>query len=65
MNCPKCGRWMSVVDSRPKGDTVMRMRSCKACGNRFSTYELSKDQCDFVKRVLDVVKSGIGGEEDA
>lgn len=65
MNCPKCGRWMSVVDSRPKGDTVMRRRRCKSCGKKLSTYEVSKDQCDFVKRVLDVVRSGIGGAEDA
>ena len=64
MNCPKCGRWMSVVDSRPHEDTVRRRRRCKSCGKKLSTYEVSRDQLDFVKKILDVVRSGMGGEED-
>ena len=40
MNCPKCGAWTSVMESRPAKDKVARRRVC-GNGHRFSTYELA------------------------
>lgn len=41
MPCPHCGSdKSSVKDKRPaKSDMVRRRRECKACGERFTTYE--------------------------
>lgn len=42
MRCPDCDSLdVKVIDSRPKGvgNAVRRRRQCKACGERFTTYE--------------------------
>ena len=38
--CSKCGEQMKVVDSRPTTGAVRRMRKCKVCGHKCTTYEL-------------------------
>lgn len=40
INCPKCGGRSQVTDSRHKPDGIRRRRSCKACGNRWTTMEV-------------------------
>jgi transcriptional repressor NrdR len=39
MNCPYCGKKSKVVDTRSAGEGIRRRRECKACGQRFTTYE--------------------------
>jgi transcriptional repressor NrdR len=42
VRCPSCGADDDrVVDSRPSlaGDTIRRRRECRACGDRFTTFE--------------------------
>ncbi len=40
MKCPYCGKSKTkVVDTRSSGEGVRRRRECKACGQRFTTYE--------------------------
>lgn len=39
MDCPYCGSKSKVVDSRSTGEGIRRRRECKACGQRFTTYE--------------------------
>jgi len=39
MKCPYCGNKSRVVDTRRAGEGVRRRRECKACGQRFTTYE--------------------------
>jgi hypothetical protein len=40
MNCDKCGGESEVIDSREIYGTKRRRRQCKACGLRWSTYEV-------------------------
>lgn len=43
VHCPSCGSGRtSVRDTRPYDNTVRRRRACKACGERFWTYEFSE-----------------------
>ncbi len=47
MRCPQCGSdQLTVLDSRPRTDSVRRRRECLNCGHRFSTME--KVVCDPV-----------------
>ena len=39
MKCPYCGNKSKVIDSRSTGEGIRRRRECKACGQRFTTYE--------------------------
>jgi transcriptional repressor NrdR len=39
MKCPYCGKKTRVIDSRSAGEGIRRRRECKACGQRFTTYE--------------------------
>jgi transcriptional regulator NrdR family protein len=39
MNCPKCSKATSVIDSRKKEAGVRRRRVCE-CGERFTTNEV-------------------------
>lgn len=39
MECPKCGKETSVLDSRRHTGTVRRRRKCPSCQHRFSTEE--------------------------
>ena len=41
MNCEKCGGKPGTVDSRRTNLTVKRIRACKKCGFRWTTFELS------------------------
>lgn len=41
MNCPKCGGELRVINSRiAPANTVRRRRECRACGYRFTIYEI-------------------------
>lgn len=40
MDCPKCGAWSEVIETRLKKDKVSRRREC-GNGHRFTTYELA------------------------
>ena len=64
MNCPKCNGAVFVVDSRPTDGTIIRRRCCQECGNRFSTYEVSKEQYNLLKKIRDVLKNENGGTQD-
>lgn len=37
--CPKCHQTGSVKDSRRHDDLIARRRECKACGERWTTWE--------------------------
>lgn len=56
MKCPVCGFAESkVIDSRPveEGNSIRRRRECLACGQRFTTFEVSE-----ALRVVVVKKDG-------
>lgn len=40
--CPSCGAFdgSDVMDSRPNDGSIRRRRACKACGHRFTTWEV-------------------------
>jgi transcriptional repressor NrdR len=44
MNCPKCGNTRNcVIDSRKSTcNSVRRRRFCKACGHKWTTYEITE-----------------------
>lgn len=42
--CPKCGRGTLVLDTRPSGNTVRRVRACVGCGHRMTTYETEREE---------------------
>jgi len=41
VDCPDCGSRTSIIESRRTKDNRRRRRQCKACGRRFTTYEVS------------------------
>ena len=49
--CPKCGSLdQRTCDSRTTGSGRRRRRICEACGNRYTTYELTEeDYKNYVK----------------
>ncbi len=56
MKCPVCGFAESkVIDSRPveEGNSIRRRRECLACGQRFTTFEVSE-----ALRVVVIKKDG-------
>jgi transcriptional regulator NrdR family protein len=60
MNCPKCNSDnVFTPDSRPRGNTVYRRRSCEGCGYRWSTLEISHEEylgLQEAKRLLEKMK---------
>jgi transcriptional regulator NrdR family protein len=56
MICPSCGGKFKVIDSRPDLDYTRRVRKCKDCGERYTTYEFMPDQ------LLDVFEEHLGKE---
>lgn len=54
MNCQKCGAKTFILDSRPVdslskhggGPIFRRRHTCKACGHRVTTYELTAEDLD-------------------
>ena len=57
MNCARCGCDVTtVVDSRSFDGGIRRRRKCCACGARFTTYEMKKDD------VLDFAMIEFSGE---
>lgn len=64
MKCIYCKGRTKVTNSRPRKDSVMRMRECRSCGKRFATREIFrgdlsalKDQADAFKRIMHAVKA--------
>ena len=55
MNCPKCKARAYIIDTR-NGMTKRRRYKCDNCGERFTTYEISKDE---YKELLRYRKGGI------
>ena len=54
MRCPYCDDPSSrVIDTRSVGAAIRRRRQCKACEQRFTTYER-------VAKVIDVLCKGCG-----
>jgi transcriptional regulator NrdR family protein len=56
--CPKCGGYTHVLDSRltSKGRTIRR-RQCDACGERYTTYEITTDAyAELARRTVDARK---------
>ena len=44
ITCPNCGDASDVIDSQPSGNTKRRRRQCRGCGEKWTTYEMTKDQ---------------------
>ena len=41
LKCPECKSFrLRVVDTRPRWDTMRRIRECHDCGSRFQTIEV-------------------------
>jgi transcriptional repressor NrdR len=52
VNCPRCERPTSILETRKAegGAALRRRRECRSCGHRFTTYERA------VPEVLEVIK---------
>lgn len=48
IECPKCGADSGVLESRAVAKTIWRRRKCSACGERWSTYEVTKAAIDLI-----------------
>lgn len=56
MNCCKCGKKLSILDTRTtRRGTRYRRRICPFCGHRETTYELSKAQYEKMKTAIAIV----------
>lgn len=55
MNCPKCKARAYIIDTR-SSPTKRRRYKCNNCGERFTTYEISKEE---YKELLRYRKGGI------
>lgn len=53
ISCPDCGSETSVIESRSTKDSRRRRRQCKACGRRFTTYEVSHPLEPVVSHQMD------------
>lgn len=68
--CPRCSAVLKVVDSRPTifmGEkTIIRRRCCTVCQNRFTTYEISKENLvknmDIAEKSILFAKSILSGK---
>jgi transcriptional repressor NrdR len=69
MICPHCGKGRNeVIDTRISNDTIRRRRVCWNCHQRFSTYEILKDDykrllnckkvVDYMAKVAEVTLNG-------
>ena len=55
MLCPICGSGNNdVVDSRTTADGIVRRRRSCECGIRFTTYELTGEEYEKMKRLEEV-----------
>lgn len=50
MNCVRCGRDTSVLESRMVDAMLRRRRECTHCGHRFSTYEMDDGCVKTIKK---------------
>ncbi len=48
IRCPKCDADSGVLESRAVAKTIWRRRKCLSCGERWSTYEVTKATVDMV-----------------
>ena len=57
MRCVDCGGESSVVDSRPRDNTVCRRRVCwnPKCGRRWATYEIDAEVNEVVLMMFKAV----------
>lgn len=42
MTCEECFADTRVIDSRKTNDVVCRRRKCRACGHKFSSFEMTE-----------------------
>ncbi len=52
MNCIKCGRDTTVLDTRMIETFLRRRRQCLHCKHRFSTYEIDDGMTKTIKKYL-------------
>ncbi len=52
MNCVKCGRDTTVLDTRMIESFLRRRRECAHCKHRFSTYEIDDGMTKTIKKYL-------------
>ncbi len=48
MRCDKCGQETMVCDSRMIGGVRRRRKICNVCGNRTTTYEISREDFEML-----------------
>ena len=71
MECPVCGHSeTAVVDTRTRGDRVIRRRRCTNCGHKFVTTEmvgtfdehpaLSSEDKRVIRRAIDRITAALG-----
>lgn len=55
MICPMCGSdYNKVVDSRMNSDGIVRRRRLCECGLRFTTYEVTGEEYEKMKRLEEI-----------
>ena len=54
MKCDKCGSESGIYESRPTGgNRTRRGHRCEGCGNRWTTYEITKSEYEALCRDKD------------
>ena len=54
MKCPKCKNSFSVVvDTRPEPNYQRVRKECSGCGHRYTIYELTTEQYNWQKSIIE------------
>jgi transcriptional regulator NrdR family protein len=52
VHCPKCrSTRLMVKNSRPRDNAIVRRRECKACGERFNSWEFPEHEVPSMERM--------------
>lgn len=64
LECPRCNGESGVRDSRPIGKTIRRRRECKKCRYKWSTFEISADYMNAIRKISRAAKELVRGSID-
>lgn len=51
--CSNCGAGMYIINTRHKGNVIVRRRHCPMCSTRFNSYEIHEDDIEKLFEVLE------------
>ena len=58
MRCPACtSDLVRVMSTRPEPSKIIRLRSCLACGHRWTTHELAAQDVQLMQSAVKAVRT--------